>query len=143
MESSVPAIADAPPSESSGEVVAADQLCIQCKRPKRVTQLRIGPEKQGFIYHLLEADTWQCVKGSDWAADGEKLVLKKSESDQHWTAFDVANYADADTIGVPVFRTSENPIEEGYHTWQANGNRSRSSPTWRDMGGAFKTTHLS
>ena len=138
MASSAQGIADAPPSESPGEVGAVDQSCVLA-RPF----LRIGAEKQGFIYQRLEANTWQCVKGSDRAVDGEKLVLKKSESDQHWTAFDVANYKDADTSGVPVFRTSEDPIEEGEHRWQVNWNRSRTSPEWRDMGGCFKTTHLS
>ena len=107
------------------------------------TRLRIGSEKHGYIYDRLDENTWQCVRGSDQAADGEKLVLKKSESEGHWTAFDVTSHVEAETSGVPVFRTSENPIEEGKHIWQANWNRSRSSPEWRDMGGGFMTTHLS
>ena len=108
-----------------------------------VTRLRIGPEKYGYVYERLDENTWQCWRGSDWAAAGENLVLKLSESEGHWTAFDVASHVEAETSGVPVFRTSENPIEEGKHIWQANWNRSRSSPEWRDMGGGFMTTHLS
>ena len=107
-----------------------------------ITQLCIGDETYGYIYDRLDENTWQGRRGSDWAADGEKLVLKRSESGEHWTDFDVANHVDAETSGVPVFRTSENPIEEGNHIWQANWNRNRSSPEWRAMGGRFVTTIL-
>ena len=60
-----------------------------------VTQLSIGAETYGYIHDRLDENTWQCQRGSDWAADGQKLVLKKSESEGHWTAFDVANHVDA------------------------------------------------
>ena len=108
-----------------------------------VTCVRIGPENSGYIYDRLDANTWQCRRGSEWAAAGHKLVLKRSESGGHWTAFDVANHVDAETIGFPVFRTSENALEEGTHIWRANWNGNRSSPEWRDMDGGFMTTHLS
>ena len=85
--------------------------------------------------------TSKCRRGSDWAAPGQRLVLVKSESDGHWTDWDVDKPYLAEITGIPVFLTYENPIEEGEHRWQVDWNRSRASPEWGDMDTFFLSRH--
>ena len=88
-----------------------------------------------------------CCRGSDEAADlgnGDKLVLLQTANGR-WTAFDVAMGSmpfEAETVGIPVFDTSENAVVEGWHTWRSNYNRNRFYPDWRSTGLSCKTTHL-
>ena len=68
-----------------------------------------------------------CTKGSEWAREGEVLVLRcvttQDNSPGTWTAFDSAVSADGLTLQCrqPVFRCLETDITQpGWHTWQTN-----------------------
>ena len=126
--------------ESLGELV---KVTREDTEVEEITQVCIGAERYEYIYDRFDENTWICQRGSDWAAPGQRLVLRKSESEGHWTDFDCVNGVDeTETTGIPVFRTFENPIVEGEHHWQVNWNRSRASPEWRDMDGVFMTRTL-
>jgi hypothetical protein len=45
--------------------------------------IQIGSDKYGFIYHLMPGDavSWLCEKASEWARDGEKLMLALAPPD--------------------------------------------------------------
>ena len=109
--------------------------------------LRIGPERHNYKYHLVFAEIYLCCRGSDKARDlgkGDQLVLLQT-ANGHWTAFDLAIGKapfEAEAFGIPVFDTSENAVEEGWHTWRSNYNRNRFYPDWRSTGLSCKTTHL-
>ncbi len=59
-----------------------------------------------------------------------------------FTAYDTADPAQAETVGVPVFDTDEDAVANGWHVWRTNYSRSRTSPDWRATGLSCQTTIL-
>ena len=106
-------------------------------------RIRIGPEKNEYIY-TQHGNIWICQKGSKNADKGQVLVLAVSTRTLKWTAYDVAHPDAWDTAGIPVFEYvgEGNPTTAGEHKWLMSWNRSRESPDWREMRGAFWTTAL-
>jgi hypothetical protein len=109
--------------------------------------LRIGPARHNYKYHLVCQGIYWCCRGSDAAralGHDDKLVLLQTENGR-WTAFDLPNGRapyEAEAFGIPVFDTDEDAVEEGWHTWRSNYNRSQSSPDWRSTGLLCETTLL-
>jgi hypothetical protein len=109
--------------------------------------LRIGPERHNYKYHLVYEGIYLCCRGSDEArvlGNGDKLVLLQTANGR-WTAFDLASGRapfEAEAVGIPVFDTSENAVEEGWHTWRSNYNRNRFYPDWHSTGLSCQTTLL-
>ena len=63
--------------------------------------LRIGLPKYDYMYTRLDADTWVCPRGSNWAGLEERLALKRTLSGL-WTAFDAVYSGTAEAEGIPV-----------------------------------------
>ena len=111
------------------------------------TLLRIGSPKHMYVFQRLNDDTYLCKRGSDWAADGERLVLKRCH--ERWTAYDCAP-ADIDKVteeegpphGIAVYDTGEDVTVEGWHVYRTNYTRSPDEQHWRATGSCWMTTIL-
>ena len=107
--------------------------------------VRIGPERHGYVYHE-KGDMWKAVRGMDRAAANEVLYMLK-ESDGYWYAVNASkemkSVADVKMGGVGVFRTRENALSGGWHTWETNWNASCGGlASWQATGLCCETTWL-
>ena len=109
------------------------------------TSFRIGPVKHHYDYRILDTNFYQCVRGSDWAQEGEVLFLVP-DTKGYWVALDapcgVTTAEDTLAIGHPVFRSCEPVLDPGPHTWESN-DTPRGGQNWRATGLCCKTTVLS
>ena len=108
--------------------------------------VRIGPERHAYVYAQESAEFLRCSRGSGSAAGNEVLFMYK-ETDGVWYAVDAPrnsrSLADVKMDAVPVFRTREAALEEGWHTWETNWNvASRARPDWRATGLCCQTSWL-
>ena len=110
-------------------------------------RLRIGPARHGYVYTLLHPGVypglWKCDRGSDWARPSEVLFLFQTGG--FWVAADAEEWETSlgaiAATGQPIFRTGENALEPGWHTWQTNP-AGRGSTEWRSTGLSCETTRL-
>jgi hypothetical protein len=108
-------------------------------------KLRIGPERHGFIYTQLSSSLWKCCRASEAGVSGQKLFLYQAFG--YWFAVDAAEafstQAEVAAGGRPAFRTSENAIEAGWHTWETNyADTGVSATEWRATGLSCETTEV-
>ena len=106
--------------------------------------LRIGPARLRYNYTRLSKDHYQCERGSDWAPNGWTLHLLLAFGS--WVALDVppdaSTAADVMLVGVPIFRSNSNVLEEGWHEWETNYGAHVSRQNWRATNLRFPTVHL-
>ena len=110
-------------------------------------RLRIGPARHGYVHALLHPGVclgiWKCDRGSDWARPSEVLFLFQTGG--FWVAADAEEWETSleaiAATGQPIFRTEENALEPGWHTWQTNP-AGRGSTEWRSTNLSCATTML-
>ena len=108
--------------------------------PMARMKLKIGLGKKGYIYNEVGRNVFKCERGSEWSRDGEVLFLFRIQCYQmiFWVAAD----AHADSViveGTPVkceyiFRSEENVLTEGFHTWESNFGAHKGFEWWRASG---------
>jgi len=106
----------------------------------------IGPAQNQYRYEFVNGEFLKGTRGSDNAAGNEVLFMYK-ESDKYWYAVDAPRncrtLADVKLEAVPVFRSCESALEEGWHTWETNWSLSRMMwPEWRATGLCCQTTYV-
>ena len=99
--------------------------------PEKIT---IGTQKafkRGEEYHyekmyISDEDLYVCNRGSQWAREGEKLVLRRQDLENGstaWIAYDGAVINGVLYCRHAVFRCIDEDITlEGQHVWQTNWN---------------------
>ena len=112
--------------------------------------ISIGTRKafeRGYQYEYSRQKplgVYVCNKGSEWAREGEMLVLRHANDE--WTAWDTAVVEDAFDCRQPVFKSTDNILEPGWHEWQIKYNANISNEKgaavdWQDNNWQVETRH--
>ena len=108
----------------SGENRRINQSLRERMTDDQPLHLSIGTRKafkNGYGYDYDRHNTlgvYVCTKGSEHARTGEILVLKNENGE--WIAWDSTILGEELRCRQPVFKSSANVLEPGWHVWEVN-----------------------
>ena len=82
-------------------------------------KLRIGPEKNNYVYSRVNKDAYVCERPSDDGDKDTQVLWLVRNSDGVWVAFDgPAVFTSVPDCQNPVFESEEDVLVEGWHDWK-------------------------
>ena len=92
----------------------------------------VGEEYRYEHMYISDENLYVCTRGSEWAREDEKLVLRHEileDGSWAWIAYDASMIDEALYCRQAVFRcVDENITEAGFYTWQTNYNADQVKP---------------